>query len=79
MAKAYEKLAETYTDAVFLKLYGNANPACKALFKQFKIRSTPSFLYFRHGGWWRQQQQPAAGPLLSSPPTSSSQQQHNWQ
>lgn len=66
VAKAYEKLAETYTDAVFLKLYGNANPACKALFKQFKIRSTPSFLYFRHGGWWRaaassgSSQQPAA-------------------
>jgi hypothetical protein len=50
VAKPYEKMAEAYSDAVFLKLYGNANPACKALFKQFKIRSTPSFLYFRHGG-----------------------------
>jgi hypothetical protein len=34
---------------VFLKLYGNANLSCKKLFQQFKIRSTPSFLFFRAG------------------------------
>ena len=49
VAKAYEKLAATYNKAVFLKLLGNANMGCKRLFKEFKIRSTPSFLFFRNG------------------------------
>ena len=49
MARSYEKLAELYSDAVFLKLYGNANLGCKQLFKHFKVRSTPSFLFFRNG------------------------------
>jgi thioredoxin-related protein len=47
VARAYERIAETYDKAVFLKLLGNANASCKALFKEMKIRSTPSFLYFR--------------------------------
>jgi thioredoxin-related protein len=42
-------MAQTYDKAVFLKLLGNANMGCKGLFKQFKIRSTPSFLFFRNG------------------------------
>jgi hypothetical protein len=50
VGKPYEKLAATYAkSAVFLKLFGNANAGCKRLFKSFKIRSTPSFLYFRAG------------------------------
>jgi len=49
VARSYEKLAELYSDAVFLKLYGNANLGCKQLFKHFKVRSTPSFLFFRNG------------------------------
>ncbi|KAF6258804.1 hypothetical protein COO60DRAFT_1701175 [Scenedesmus sp. NREL 46B-D3] len=50
VGKPYEKLAATYAkSAVFLKLFGNANAGCKQLFKAFKIRSTPSFLYFRAG------------------------------
>jgi thioredoxin-related protein len=50
VGKPYEKLAARYAkSAVFLKLFGNANAGCKRLFKSFKIRSTPSFLYFRAG------------------------------
>lgn len=49
VARAYERMAQTYDKAVFLKLLGNANMGCKGLFKQFKIRSTPSFLFFRNG------------------------------
>jgi hypothetical protein len=49
VSRPYEKMAELYNDAVFLKLYGNANLGCKQLFKHFKVRSTPSFLFFRNG------------------------------
>eukprot|EP00878_Enallax_costatus_P006243 GHUV01006546.1.p1 GENE.GHUV01006546.1~~GHUV01006546.1.p1 ORF type:complete len:282 (+),score=101.97 GHUV01006546.1:468-1313(+) len=50
VARPYEKMASTYSShAVFLKLFGNANMSCKRLFTQFKIRSTPSFLFFREG------------------------------
>jgi hypothetical protein len=50
VGKPYEKLAAKYAkSAVFLKLFGNANAGCKRLFKSFKIRSTPSFLYYRAG------------------------------
>lgn len=49
VARAYERMAQTYDKAVFLKLLGNANMGCKGMFKQFKIRSTPSFLFFRNG------------------------------
>eukprot|EP00882_Tetradesmus_deserticola_P007602 GHRQ01008006.1.p1 GENE.GHRQ01008006.1~~GHRQ01008006.1.p1 ORF type:complete len:193 (+),score=115.77 GHRQ01008006.1:1013-1591(+) len=50
VGKPYERLAATYAkSAVCLKLFGNANAGCKQLFKAFKIRSTPSFLYFRAG------------------------------
>lgn len=50
VGKPYEKLAAQYAkSAVFLKLFGNANAGCKRMFKSFKIRSTPSFLYFRAG------------------------------
>jgi hypothetical protein len=50
VGKPYEKLAAKYAkSAVFLKLFGNANAGCKRLFKSLKIRSTPSFLYFRAG------------------------------
>jgi thioredoxin-related protein len=42
-------MAGTYDKAVFLKLLGNANMGCKRMFKEFKIRSTPSFLFFRNG------------------------------
>lgn len=49
VSKPYEKIAGAYGKVVFLKLFGNANAACKALFKSFRIRSTPSFLFFRGG------------------------------
>lgn len=47
MAKAYEKIADAYPDAVFLKVYGNANASCKKIFKLLKVRSTPAFIFFR--------------------------------
>lgn len=49
VSKPYERMADLYDSAVFLKLYGNANISTKNLFKRLKIRSTPSFLMFRGG------------------------------
>lgn len=46
----YEKAAQHYSDAVFLKFYGNSNESTKALFKdRLKCRTTPSFFFFRGG------------------------------
>eukprot|EP00879_Flechtneria_rotunda_P032810 GHRR01036173.1.p1 GENE.GHRR01036173.1~~GHRR01036173.1.p1 ORF type:complete len:119 (-),score=21.02 GHRR01036173.1:399-755(-) len=49
ICRPYEKLAKVYDKAVFIKLFGNANIGCKRLFMKFKIKSTPSFLFFRQG------------------------------
>jgi hypothetical protein len=51
VAKPFEKVADAYPGATFLKLYGNANSSCKRMFKLLKIRSTPAFIFFRDGGW----------------------------
>ncbi|KAI8471846.1 MAG: hypothetical protein J3K34DRAFT_415917 [Monoraphidium minutum] len=47
--KPYERMADFYDSAVFLKLYGNANVQTKKLFQRLKIRSTPAYLLFRGG------------------------------
>jgi len=44
-----ERLADAYPAVTFLKLYGNANTGCKTMFKDFKVRSSPSFIFFRGG------------------------------
>lgn len=36
--KPYERMADLYDSAIFLKLYGNANVQCKRLFQRLKIR-----------------------------------------
>ncbi|KAL4440573.1 hypothetical protein ABPG75_003574 [Micractinium tetrahymenae] len=46
----FEKAAQHYTDAIFLKFYGNSNEGTKELFKErLKCRTTPSFFFFRDG------------------------------
>lgn len=46
----YEKAAQHYKDAIFLKFYGNSNEGTKALFKdRLKARTTPSFFFFKGG------------------------------
>ncbi|KAI3431308.1 hypothetical protein D9Q98_004367 [Chlorella vulgaris] len=48
--ETYEQAARHYTDAVFLKFYGNSNESTKALFKErLKARTTPAFFFFRGG------------------------------
>lgn len=49
VAKPYERMADHYGSAIFLKLYGNANVQTKRLFQRLKIRSTPAFLMWRGG------------------------------
>jgi hypothetical protein len=52
MSKPFERMADVYGakgGVSFLKLFGNANPRCKQMFKNLKIRSTPSFLFYRNG------------------------------
>ena len=36
--KPFERIADEYDTAIFLKLYGNANVQCKRLFQRLKIR-----------------------------------------
>lgn len=50
MQRPYQKLADLYSGAVFVKLFGNANNNTKSLFKdRLRVRSTPCFLFFRRG------------------------------
>ena len=45
-----QSLAEYYSEAGFLKTYGNVSEAAKYLFKErLKARVTPTFYMFRNG------------------------------
>ena len=45
-----QSLAEYYSEARFLKTYGNVSEAAKYLFKErLKARVTPTFYMFRNG------------------------------
>ncbi|CAK0785550.1 hypothetical protein CVIRNUC_008760 [Coccomyxa viridis] len=50
LAKPLQSLAEYYSEARFLKTYGNVSEAAKYLFKErLKARVTPTFYMFRNG------------------------------
>jgi len=50
MAPVLPRMAAAYPQVVFLRLNGNDSDETKELFKnKLKFRTTPSFLFFRHG------------------------------
>jgi len=49
IAPKFEELSEKYTDAVFLKVIGDASPEASKLMKREGVRSVPSFHYFVNG------------------------------
>ena len=50
LVRPVQKFAAFYTDATFLKFYGNQNESTKWLFTdRFSIPKTPTFLFVRKG------------------------------
>ena len=49
IAPKFEEFSEKYTDAVFLKVMGDASPEASKLMKREGVRSVPSFHYFKNG------------------------------
>eukprot|EP00980_Cylindrotheca_fusiformis_P031159 scaffold25921_cov137-Cylindrotheca_fusiformis.AAC.2 len=49
IAPKFDELSEKYTDAVFLKVIGDASPDASKLMKREGVRSVPSFHYFKDG------------------------------
>jgi thioredoxin 1 len=49
IAPKFEELSEKYSDAVFLKVIGDASPEASKLMKREGVRSVPSFHYFVNG------------------------------
>jgi len=49
IAPKFEELSEQYSDAVFLKVIGDASPDASKLMKREGVRSVPSFHYFVNG------------------------------
>jgi thioredoxin 1 len=49
IAPKFEELSEKYSDAVFLKVIGDASPEASKLMKREGVRSVPSFHYFMNG------------------------------
>uniref|UniRef100_A0A7S1ZG46 Thioredoxin domain-containing protein n=1 Tax=Trieres chinensis TaxID=1514140 RepID=A0A7S1ZG46_TRICV len=49
IAPKFEEFSEKYSDAVFLKVIGDATPDASKLMKREGVRSVPSFHYFVKG------------------------------
>ena len=49
IAPKFEEFSEKYSDAIFLKVIGDASPAASKLMKREGVRSVPSFHYFVNG------------------------------
>eukprot|EP00977_Amphora_coffeiformis_P029138 scaffold38993_cov183-Amphora_coffeaeformis.AAC.3 len=49
IAPKFEELSEKYSDAIFLKVIGDASPEASKLMKREGVRSVPSFHYFVNG------------------------------
>lgn len=49
IAPKFEELSDKYSDAVFLKVIGDASPEASKLMKREGVRSVPSFHYFKNG------------------------------
>jgi thioredoxin 1 len=49
IAPKFEEFSEKYTNAVFLKVIGDASPEASKLMKREGVRSVPSFHYFKNG------------------------------
>mmetsp|Transcript_16447 Transcript_16447/g.47638 ORF Transcript_16447/g.47638 Transcript_16447/m.47638 type:complete len:145 (-) Transcript_16447:77-511(-) len=49
IAPKFDEFSEKYTDAVFLKVIGDASPDASKLMKREGVRSVPSFHYFKNG------------------------------
>uniref|UniRef100_A0A6S9BEG3 Thioredoxin domain-containing protein n=1 Tax=Ditylum brightwellii TaxID=49249 RepID=A0A6S9BEG3_9STRA len=49
IAPKFDELSEQYSDAVFVKVIGDASPDASKLMKREGVRSVPSFHYFKGG------------------------------
>jgi thioredoxin-like negative regulator of GroEL len=49
IAPKFEEFSDQYTDAVFLKVIGDASPDASKLMKREGVRTVPSFHYFVNG------------------------------
>lgn len=49
IAPKFEELSDKYSDAIFLKVIGDASPEASKLMKREGVRSVPSFHYFVNG------------------------------
>jgi hypothetical protein len=49
IAPKFEEFSDQYTDAVFLKVIGDASPEASKLMKREGVRTVPSFHYFVNG------------------------------
>lgn len=49
IAPKFEEFSEKYSDAIFLKVIGDASPEASKLMKREGVRSVPSFHYFVNG------------------------------
>ena len=49
IAPKFEELSEKYSNAIFLKVIGDASPEASKLMKREGVRSVPSFHYFVNG------------------------------
>lgn len=49
IAPKFEELSEKYSDAIFLKVIGDASPEASKLMKREGVRSVPTFHYFVNG------------------------------
>ena len=49
IAPKFEELSDKYSNAIFLKVIGDASPEASKLMKREGVRSVPSFHYFVNG------------------------------
>jgi hypothetical protein len=47
--RKYGKLAAHYTDAIFCEVMGDRSEATRGMMRSYKVRATPTFLFFRNG------------------------------
>ncbi len=47
--RKYGKLAVHYSDAIFCEVLGDRSEATRGMMRSYKVRATPTFLFFRNG------------------------------
>lgn len=45
----YEQLANVFSDGAFYSVVGDRNDSTRQLMRDYKVRATPTFMFFRNG------------------------------